>query len=155
MSNFMETVEVWKPIDGFKNYEISSFGRVKNVKFNRFIFPHLRKGYERIGLVNNDGKKVNCAINRLVAQAFINPSIKDLEVDHIDRVRTNNHVSNLRCVNRKENLNNLNNNKIFKLIELINNISNENSLKTIEELINHLNVDNVEINKRIKNLLKQ
>jgi hypothetical protein len=150
----METIEVWKPIEGCKNYEISSFGRVKNVKFNKFILTFLVNGYEKIGLVNDDGKRVKYAISRLVAQAFINPSIKDLEVDHINRIRTDNHVTNLRCVNRKENLNNLNKNKIFKLIELINNISNENSLKTIEELINHLNIDNVEVNKRIKNLLK-
>jgi hypothetical protein len=152
-ANFMENIEFWKPIKGYENYEISSFGRVKNVKFNKLIFPHLSNGYERIGLANN-GKQVKFRVNRLVAQAFINPSIENIEVDHIDRIKTNNHVSNLRCVNRKDNSNNLNKSKIFKLVEFINTISNENSLKTIEELTNHLNINNLEMNKHIKNLLK-
>ncbi len=150
----MENIEIWKPIEGCKNYEISSFGRIKNVKFNKLIFPHLRNGYERIGLVNNDGKQVKFSVNRLVAQAFINLSIKGIEIDHIDRIRNNNNVSNLRCVSRKENLNNLNKNNIFKLIEFINNISNENSLITVEELTNYLKTNNLQINKLIKPLIK-
>lgn len=148
----MQSIEVWKPIKGYENYEISSFGRVKNVKFNKLIFPHISNGYERIGLINN-GKQVKFRVHRLVAQAFINSSIEDIEIDHIDRIKTNNHVSNLRCVNRIDNSNNLNKNRIFKLVEFINTISNENSLKTIGELTNHLNINNLEINKRIKNLL--
>jgi hypothetical protein len=143
----MENVEVWKSIEGFKNYEVSSFGRVRSVKFNKVMHPHLRNGYERIGLSNGDGKQKKFVVHRLVAKAFLQSFNEDLEVDHIDRVRANNNVTNLRCVNRKENLNNLTNSKIFKMTNFIETLAKENSLVTINDLINHFKNNNTDLNK--------
>lgn len=51
--------------------------------------------------------------HQIVAMAFLNYNIGDyynnVEIDHIDRVRTNNKVSNLRIVNRQENVDNTSN----------------------------------------------
>jgi hypothetical protein len=147
MKNIMENVEIWKPIEGFKNYEVSSFGRVRNVKFNRVIHPHLRNGYERIGISDGNGNQKKFAVNRLVAKAFLQSFNEDLEVDHIDRVRTNNYVTNLRCVNRKENLNNLTKSKIFKMTNFIETLAKENSLVTVDDLVNHFKNNNTDLNK--------
>ena len=48
--------------------------------------------------------KRNCRIHRLVAETFI-PNDKNLpQVDHIDRNRIHNDISNLRWVTPRENL---------------------------------------------------
>ena len=50
-----------------------------------------------------DGKRKSAKIHRLVAEAFIpNPENKEC-VDHIDKVRNNNNVNNLRWATKSEN----------------------------------------------------
>lgn len=34
-------MEIWKTIDGYPNYEISSIGRVKNKKTNKILKPYI------------------------------------------------------------------------------------------------------------------
>ncbi len=91
-------MEFWKTIDDNPNYMISSEGRVKNIKTNKLLKGNLLAGYKRVHLPN---KKV--FIHSLVAQAFIsNPENKPC-IDHINGVRTDNRVDNLRWVTHKEN----------------------------------------------------
>jgi len=87
----------WRPITDFPNYEISNTGEVR--RNGRTLKPQLtKKGYYRVR-ISNKGK----LIHRLVAEAFI-PNTNNLtEIDHIDRNRTNNVVSNLRWITRSEN----------------------------------------------------
>ena len=33
----MEEIEIWKNITGFENYELSSFGKVRNTKTGRIL----------------------------------------------------------------------------------------------------------------------
>lgn len=113
--------EKWRDIVGYEGYYmVSSFGRVISLGrtipcFNgiRYKKPYLltiskaSHGYSKVIFsVKNIHKSLN--IHRLVAQAFIpNPDNKPT-VDHIDRNKTNNHVSNLRWCTLIENMNNLN-----------------------------------------------
>ena len=95
---------MWKTIEDFSNYEVSTEGQVRNVKTNRILKnnknPH---GRYQILLCGN-GKPITCRTHRLVALAFI-PNIEGKpEVDHIDRNPLNNNVSNLRWAARSENL---------------------------------------------------
>lgn len=110
--------EEWRPIEGFPNYEVSNFGRVRSL--SRFVSSHnSKKLFERKGRILKilnipkrysqvsfkiNGKQFTRTVHRLVAQAFIpNPENKE-EVNHIDFNKHNNHVSNLEWVTYDENL---------------------------------------------------
>ena len=49
-------------------------------------------------------KQIRYYIHRLVAETLVENPKNYLEIDHIDRDKTNNSVSNLRWVSRKENM---------------------------------------------------
>jgi len=70
-------MEIWKSIEGFENYEVSNFGRVKNIKKNKFLKGCKDKdGYLISTFRNSDVKKV-LKFHRLVSVAFIpNPENK-------------------------------------------------------------------------------
>lgn len=66
-----------------------------------------RGGYYKIYLINNNNEYIQMYYHRLIAQLFIpNPYMKK-EIDHIDRDKTNNRITNLRWVNRCEQMNNI------------------------------------------------
>lgn len=93
-------MSVWKTITECPNYEVSDAGEVRNVRTGRVLKGILKDGYHRV-MVYPDKKCIY--IHRLVALHFIeNPENKPY-VDHIDRDRTNNHVSNLRWATNSEN----------------------------------------------------
>lgn len=106
----MNTVEEWKPIKDYEElYEISSFGRVQNSKTGKVIKEIYNvEGYCRVEL-RKDQKRKNFMIHRLVAQHFIENHNNKPIVDHIDRVRNNNNVLNLRWVTSSENSLNMKN----------------------------------------------
>ena len=94
-------MEEWRVINNFPDYEVSSLGRVKSLKYGkeRIMKPAItKKGYYRLSI-----QYVSCFIHSLVAEAFI-PRVEGKDfVDHIDRCKTNNMVSNLRWVTGSEN----------------------------------------------------
>ena len=96
-------VEVFRSIDGYNNYAISTFGKVKNTKTGKILkgFDN-GHGYLQIDLYENAIRK-NCYVHRLVANAFLdNPDDKEC-VDHRNNDKTNNHLTNLRWATTKEN----------------------------------------------------
>ena len=94
-------MEEWRDIKGFEGkYMVSNLGRVKSLNYNKTGKEKIMKGvpdgygYFQLSLCK-EGKVKNCRINRLVAQAFI-PNPDNLpEVNHKDKIRTNNRVDNL------------------------------------------------------------
>jgi hypothetical protein len=98
-----EDLEIWDYIKGYSNYKISSKGQVFNVKGNRFLKPCLdRYGYYYVSLYK-DGKQVNHKVHRLVALTFYFVDDEKLQVDHKDRVKTNNNLLNLRLCSNSQN----------------------------------------------------
>ena len=96
--------EVWRPIQGWP-YEVSNFGKVRNIATGRVLAQPLHKsGYRNVQLWNK-GKFKTCLAHRLVAAAFISepPSDKH-EVAHGDGDRTNNAAGNQRWVLHLENM---------------------------------------------------
>ena len=117
----MESIaEIWKDVQGYEGlYQVSNMGRVKSL--GRFV-DRLASGHcwqkERIlklhkkhngylgVILLKDGKAKNFKVHRLVALAFIpNPENKT-EVDHINAIKTDNSINNLRWASHKENMNN-------------------------------------------------
>lgn len=96
-------LEKFKPILGYEQYEVSTWGRVFNTKTGNFLTPyHHHKGYLRVDLKNGMIRK-HFKVHRLVAEAFIpNPENKP-QVNHIDGNPGNNSVTNLEWVTNQEN----------------------------------------------------
>ena len=94
--------EIWKTIQDFPNYEVSSFGNVRHKTTNklRLLTAHYDK-YICINLSNNTIIKGNL-VHRLVAKAFIDNPENKPTVNHIDRNKSNNHVSNLEWATMSE-----------------------------------------------------
>ena len=97
--------EIWRPIAGYENYQVSNFGRVKSF-YNgkvKILKPALLGGYLRIDLRKN-GKRKMIFVHNLVAKAFIpNPNNKP-QVNHIDGCKLNNYVGNLEWATQSENI---------------------------------------------------
>jgi len=97
--------EFFIEIKDFPDYYISTYGRVFSRKKNREKFLKLTKskeGYIRVKLANKKDVK-SFRVHRLVATHFIKNYDNKPEVDHINRIRYDNKVENLRWVNRLEN----------------------------------------------------
>ncbi len=97
-------MEIWLPIEGFDNYEVSSNGRIRNVKTGRILKPIINShGYCQVFL-RRDNKQHQRAVHRLVADAFYDGVHSGLDVNHDDGNKTNNFVGNLEWCTRSENI---------------------------------------------------
>lgn len=94
--------EVWKDIQGFEGlYQVSTWGRIRSKR--GFLKPYSNhKGYLKVCL-SKDGVKYKKRVNRLVAEAFIDNPLNLPQVNHKDRDKSNNAISNLEWVTAKEN----------------------------------------------------
>ena len=98
--------ENWAAIDGYKNYQVSWWGRVRNAKTGRILKGNLSSaGYPKVELYKKGIPKTH-NIHQLVAREWVpNPEGKRC-VDHIDSDKTNNHHENLRAATHADNMKN-------------------------------------------------
>ena len=96
--------EEYIEIKGYDNYAISNFGNVLNITTGDFLKYNMgSNGYYQIRLSKN-GIVTTYSLHQLLAKHFIpNPKLCPC-VDHIDRDKTNNSISNLRWVTHQENM---------------------------------------------------
>lgn len=88
--------EEWARIFEYPNYAVSNYGRVKNVKFDRFLKPRRHSsGHQRVLLTNSEGRR-ELYVHSLVAQYFLAGWEPDFYVFHHDGDPTNCKVNNLR-----------------------------------------------------------
>lgn len=88
-------MEKWKIINEFPKYEVSTYGRVRNIKTKKTLYVKRHTGgYLQVAVQKHNQKKY-LYIHRLVADAFL-PNPQNLPyVNHMDEDKTNNHVENL------------------------------------------------------------
>lgn len=103
----MTDVTDFQVIQSYPNYSINRQGIVKNNKTDRIIKYYVSEnGYKLVSIVL-DGIKKNKRIHKLVAQTFLGAREIDM-IDHINRDRLNNNVSNLRITTSLKNCHNRN-----------------------------------------------
>jgi hypothetical protein len=139
-------MEEWKQITDFSEYEVSSLGRVR--RGDRILTPVLDGRYYVVCLTNREQQK-NKYIHRLMCLAFLpNPDEKRY-VDHINRVKTDNRLENLRWATASQNGENRNcgntntqehhitkqKNNFFHVAFKRNCIQYQKNFKTLEEAI--------------------
>lgn len=99
--------EQWRNIVGFEGkYTVSNLGRIKSLNYrNKNIERVLKLGLDKsTGYLKVSLSGKTKSVHRLVAQAFI-PNYNNYEfVDHINTIRTDNRVKNLRWCTRSENM---------------------------------------------------
>lgn len=107
----LDMKEIWKPIPRYKGlYEVSNMGRVRRAcdswrracKKGHILSFKLQKGYARIHLHKNGGRKVY-SIHRLVLKSFIGPCPKGLLAGHLNDIKTDNRLENLAWMTPSEN----------------------------------------------------
>lgn len=112
--------EEWRAIKDYPNYMVSNYARVKSIativeykdgrrrqRREKLKPQTYNDGYVMVRLFNqNNERGVLIKAHRLVAGAFIpNPENKPY-IDHINAVRDDNRIENLRWVTHEENMNN-------------------------------------------------
>lgn len=108
--------EIWKDIPGYEGrYQVSNIGHVRSLNYCGKGVVSLLKlttdkdGYHVIFIYSKEQsvRRYRCfRVGRLVGIVFIpNPDNKP-EIDHINGIRTDDRIENLRWVTRKENDNN-------------------------------------------------
>ena len=105
--------EEWRDIPGYKGlYQVSSAGNVKSLpKYHSKIEKMLKgypdkDGYIKVRLCLNTKIRKSHFVHRLVAISFINNEKCLPEVDHINTIKNDNRVENLRWCDHKSNINN-------------------------------------------------
>lgn len=100
-----------KSIKNFPMYSIDTNGQVYsyyNGKYGVRIVPRKKKGilnsnnYIKIQL-RNGGKIYTKAVHRLVLETFVGKSPKDMECRHLNGIRNDNRLENLKWGTKKEN----------------------------------------------------
>ncbi|WP_010291254.1 HNH endonuclease [Kurthia massiliensis] len=105
-------IELWKPVyllpgmsEFREEYEVSNFGRLKLISGKVSKMKPNEYGYIRTALYTKDSKQKSIRLHRLVALAFVPGYEEDLQVNHIDENKANNHYTNLEWVSARENNN--------------------------------------------------
>jgi len=93
----MASEEIWKKIQGFEDYEISSYGNVRSLKFNKvkeLSTTPSSDGYSQVNL-RKEGKTYHFKVRDLVLNTFI-PIDDCISISHsLNKVYTDNRVENL------------------------------------------------------------
>jgi hypothetical protein len=97
-------MEVWKKIEGFEDYEVSTNGVVISNKYSkkRILKKELSKGYLRVSLCK-ENKVKRFLVHRLVALSFLKNEDNKKCVNHKDGNKLNNSLGNLEWSTHSEN----------------------------------------------------
>jgi hypothetical protein len=120
-------MEEYEYIKGYENlYKICKGGKIFSCHQQKEMKAQTTSDNYYYVNLKKDGKKYKSRIHRLLAKQYINNPDNKPEVDHIDRNKQNNDLTNLRWVSRIENRNNRD--------DIIANLSEENKLARLDKI---------------------
>lgn len=97
-------METWKALELDPKYEVSTEGKVRNAKTHHIYSQRLRKdGYLDLSLIIK-GKRKKFLTHRIVAVCYLSNPQNLPEVNHKNKIKTDNRVENLEWVTRKQNM---------------------------------------------------
>lgn len=101
--------ENWKNMSelGLSKYSCSDLGSIVRDSTRQKLKMNLHEhGYMHLVLSNDKNEIKNFYVHRLIYETFKGKIPDGYEIDHVDRVRHNNKLNNLRCVTKVENIKN-------------------------------------------------
>lgn len=109
-------MEEWKQTE-HPDYWVSNLGRVKSYKFGkeRILKPLKTRSYFSVRFLKK-GVEKTVLLHRIIAIAFIPNPLNLPCIDHINRIKTDNQLENLRWVTHSENMINKSDRTIHKNI---------------------------------------
>lgn len=93
----------WRIIPDYPDYAANSLGKIANIKTGKLKKFSNHKGYVQC-MVRKNGKSYNKFVHRLVANAFLPQPKEGQIIDHINGIRNDNRIENLRWCSVNENL---------------------------------------------------
>lgn len=98
---FIDTIDntVWKDIPGLSGYKANKDGQILNAKKKRIMAGSYRHGYLRVSI-----KDKNYSVHVLIYKTFVGDIPENMVIDHINGIRDDNRLENLRCVTQSENM---------------------------------------------------
>ena len=95
--------EIWKDI-GIKKYAISNMGNVRGQDGIRLLKPlYYTNGYMYVNIYN-DGIMKHKMVHHLVMETFVGERPIGYETDHINRIKNDNRLENLRYCSKHDNM---------------------------------------------------
>jgi hypothetical protein len=88
----------------YRDYEVSNYGNIK--RKNKQLYGYVANNGYIVISVRENGKNKHITLHSLVAKAFLGERPEGYVIDHIDRIKLNNNVSNLRYCSVSENVKN-------------------------------------------------
>ncbi|MEY3788843.1 MAG: hypothetical protein RLZ75_3051, partial [Pseudomonadota bacterium] len=103
------TNTIWIRINDYPNYMVSPEGAIMSTFYQgknrcRTIKPFVtHNGYHRVLLYNEKGSR-KLFVQRIVADIYCNKNDENLQVNHINGIKTDNNFKNLEWVTNSENI---------------------------------------------------
>lgn len=97
-------METWKTMELYPKYQVSTEGKIRNAETHRIYAQWLGKdGYLRMEMWL-DGKRKGMLVHRMVALCYLENPLNLPEVNHKNKIKSDNRVENLEWVTRQENM---------------------------------------------------
>lgn len=118
--------ETWKPLYGFKYWEISNQGRIRKTFTPK---PYVNSVGYAVAHISQGGTARKVSLHRAVYETFVDEIPVDKVINHINGVKTDNRLENLELVTTRENIQHYKEKLLTHKGEL-----NKNSKLTVEKV---------------------
>lgn len=125
----METQEIWKDVKGYEGrYQVSNYGRIKSLNYHltgksKILKPYINPHGYHMYVLTKKRKRWFIFAHRLVYMTFVAdiPAFNKkgignerMEINHIDKNKSNNAVWNLELVSHIDNVNHSSSKKVYQ-----------------------------------------